>query len=325
MAGDRTGLKSMKFRTSVIAFLAISIIVHGAFVLAMALPDNTPSAAGPPPALTAQGNSFADMVQGSEASEPDTSTPSEVTDQIDAAPAPSATPRATASDAETADAGLQLQPEELNETAVDVAATSIASMAPVAAAPVAAIQPTEIASVQPQVIEALPDVEVNDVTSDTVRPTRRPANLGQTPPPPPPPQTQQARQTPAALQGNANQDTRRGTVATTQNTGQATQSGQGQQVDQAAVAAARQAAANYGNVVMRQISRTRRENTRSRGVAVVSFRVGASGQLASVGIGQSSGDADLDRIAVNHVHRAAPFPAPPAGAQTSFSIQFQGR
>lgn len=315
----------MNFRTSVTAFFAVSVIVHGAFILAMALPDNSPSAAGPPPALTAQGNSFADMVQGSEASEPDTSMPSEVTEQADAAPAPSAPPTATASVVESVDAGLQLQPEELSEMLADVAATSVAQIAQVVPTPTAAIQPTEITSVQPQLIEALPDVEVNEVTSDTVRPPRRPANLGQTPPPPPPRQTQQARQAPAAPQGNANQDTRRGTVATTQDTGQATQSGQGQQVDQAAVAAARQAAANYGNAVMRRISRTRRENTRSRGVAVVSFRVGASGQLASVGIGQSSGDAELDRIAVNHVRRAAPFPAPPAGAQTSFSIQFQGR
>ncbi|AKS46345.1 outer membrane transport energization protein TonB [Octadecabacter temperatus] len=315
----------MNVRASVVAFLAVSAVAHGALVWAMALPENAPSAAGPPPALTAQGNSFADMVQGVEASEPDTSAPSEITDQADASPTPLPTPTATTAEVETADAGLQLQPEELSEMLADVAAVPEAAIASVAPAPVVAVQPTEIARVQPQVIEALPDVVVNDVTSNTVRPPRRPANLGQTPPPPPPRQTQQARQTPAAPQGNSNQDTRRGTQTTAPPTAQATPSGQGQQVDQAAVAAARQAAANYGNVVMRRISRTRRENTRSRGVAVVSFRVGASGQLASVGIGQSSGDAELDRIAVNHVRRAAPFPAPPSGAQTSFSIQFQGR
>ncbi|SMX30864.1 cell envelope integrity protein TolA [Octadecabacter ascidiaceicola] len=315
----------MSFRTSAMTFFAISIIVHGAFVLAMAVPDNAPSAAGPPPALTAHGNSFADMVQGSEAATPDTSSPSEVTDQADATPVPSVSPTLVAVDIENVDAGLKLQPEELSEMLADVAATSVAAIVPAAPAEVTAIQPTEITSVQPQVIEALPDVEVNEVTSDTVRPPRRPANLGQTPPSPPPRQTQQARQAPAAPQGNANQDARRGTVATTQNAGQATQSGQGQQADQAAVAAARQAAANYGNVVMRAISRTRRERTRSRGIAVVSFRVGSSGQLASIGIAQSSGDASLDQVAVNHVRRAAPFPAPPQGAQTSFSIQFQGQ
>jgi protein TonB len=313
----------MNVRASVVAFLAVSAVAHGAFVLAMAVPDTAPSAAGPPPALMAQGNSFADMVQGVEASEPDTSTPSEVTDQADASAAPSPTPTATAALVEIADAGVQLQPEELSEMRPDIAATPEAAIASVAPAPAAAVQPSEIASVQPHVIEALPDIVVNEVTSSTVRPPRRPANLGQ--PPPPPRQTQQARQTPAAPQGNSTQDTRRGTETTAPPRAQATQSGQGQQVDQSAVAAARQAAANYGNVVMRRISRTRRENTRSRGVAVVSFRVGASGQLASVGIGQSSGDAELDRIAVNHVRRAAPFPAPPAGAQTSFSIQFQGR
>jgi protein TonB len=313
----------MNVRMPVIAFLANSLMVHSAFVLAMAVPDNSLSAAGPPPALTAQGNSFADMVQGSEASVLDTSTPSEVTDQTVTVPTPSASQTPTAVSIESVDVGLQLLPEELSEILADVAASSVAAIVPIMPEEAVAIQPTEITSVQTQILEALPEVEVGKATSDTVRPQRRSANLGQTPPPPR--QTQQAQQAPSASQGNADQDARRGANTTAQNTRQATQSGQGQQVDQVAVAAARQAAADYGNVVMRRISRTRRVNIRSRGVAVVSFRVGALGQLTVVQVGQSSGDMELDRIAINHVRRAAPFPAPPAGAQTSFSIQFQGR
>lgn len=315
----------MTFRGSVFVFLAVSAALHGAFVLAMMVPDNSLAAAGPPPALVAQGNSFADMVQGSEAAEPDTAEPTEVTDQTDAAPTPSINAAEPPAEAEAAETGVALQPNELSAGPADVLATTTQALVPAKPTQAAPIQPAEVASAQPQLIEALPDVEVNEATSDTVRPPRRPANLGQTPPPPPPRQTQQAQRAPAAPQGNSNQDTRRGTQTTQPARAQATQTGQGQQVDQAAVAAARQAAANYGNVVMRRISRTRRESTRARGVAVVSFRIAASGQLASVGIGRSSGNADLDSIAVNHVRRAAPFPAPPAGAQTSFSIQFEGR
>lgn len=313
----------MKVRASIAGFLGASVLVHGAFVHALAVPDNSLSAAGPPPALVAQGTSFADMIEGTPEQVPDRVEPSEINEQADQASAPAAAPSAPPELAETPQAGVQLEQAELSETPADILAiTAVPEL--MAIAPVA---PSVSASAQPQVIEALPDVQINEVAPDTVRPPRRPANLGEAPPPPPPPprQTQQARQTPAPSQGNAPQDARRGTVAQTQNTGQTTQSGQGQQVDQAAMQAARQAAANYGNVVMRAISRTRRENTRARGTAVVSFRVGASGQLSSVGIAQSSGDATLDQIAVNHVRRAAPFPAPPVGAQTSFSIQFQGR
>lgn len=89
--------------------------------------------------------------------------------------------------------------------------------------------------------------------------------------------------------------------------------------------AQRQAAANYGNEVMRRIQRTRQERAPARGVAVVAFRIAASGQLAAVSIAQSSGNAELDAIALNHIRRAAPFPPPPQGARTSFSVQIGGR
>ena len=97
------------------------------------------------------------------------------------------------------------------------------------------------------------------------------------------------------------------------------------QKEQAAIAAARQAAANYPNQIVRRINRVRRESTRARGVAVVSFQISGSGQLTAVSIARSSGNADFDRMALNHIRRASPFSAPPSGARTSFTFEFQGR
>jgi len=320
----------MNVRLTIFGFVAVSFIIHGAVVLAMSVPDMSLSAASPPPAMVSQGNSFANLAQGAQSSSPDVTPPTEVVDQAETSPSPTAAAAVTPSQIETASAGVQLQPEELQQTPADIAATAtvltLTATQPVEPAQVTATQPAQIAAAQPQTLEALPDVEVRDVTADTIRPPGRPANLGEAPPPPQ--QTQQARQTPPTPQGNSNENTRRGAATASQNTGQAAQSGQGQQVDQAAVAAARQAAANYGNVVVRRIQRTRRENYRGRGrgrEATVGFGIETSGQLAWVRIESSSGDAELDELAVRHIRRAAPFPAPPAGAGGGYSWVFEGR
>lgn len=333
--------------------LAGSLVVHGGGVAGLVTPQNRLVAAGPPPALVQAGNSFADMVNGQVPDAPpahieDTPPTEDLTPQAEVTPTPQVAPDDTrpAEVDQTAQPTntLQLEAEEITDQFADVQASviapvegataqpvspEVATATPVAPRPVEplspAIAPQTLESVAPDVLEALPDVQVNEVTARTVRPPTRPSNLGETPPPPrqtaqqPRPTQQQARPT----QGNAQQDTNRGTQ-TNQPNGQATQQGQGQQVDQAAVQAARQAAAAYPNAVMRRISRTRRENTRLRGVAVVAFRVGSGGQLISVGIARSSGSDELDRIAVDHVRRAAPFPPPPPGAQTSFNVQIQG-
>ena len=48
-------------------------------------------------------------------------------------------------------------------------------------------------------------------------------------------------------------------------------------------------------------------------------------ELAGLSVARSSGSAALDRAALRVVQRAAPFPAPPAGAQRSFSIKIEAR
>ena len=58
-----------------------------------------------------------------------------------------------------------------------------------------------------------------------------------------------------------------------------------------------------------------------RGVSVIEFALDETGGVASVSLLRSSGDADLDAESVALVGRAAPFPAPPPGAQRAFAAE----
>lgn len=85
-----------------------------------------------------------------------------------------------------------------------------------------------------------------------------------------------------------------------------------------------QAASNYPGQVFKRLSRVRKPRGLGRGRAVVAFRVSSNGNLAAVSIARSSGNRKIDRAALQHVRRAAPFPSPPRGAQTQFSFSFEG-
>ncbi len=80
---------------------------------------------------------------------------------------------------------------------------------------------------------------------------------------------------------------------------------------------------NYPGLVMRRIQRAKRR-ANVRGVAVVRFRVTAGGGLSGLSIARSSGSGKLDGIALAQVRRAAPFPPPPSGARTSFTVRIKG-
>ncbi|WP_103333831.1 energy transducer TonB family protein [Pseudotabrizicola formosa] len=131
----------------------------------------------------------------------------------------------------------------------------------------------------------------------------------------------EAQSTPVAA-GNADRNARKGAQS-----GQdaapasATAAGSGAQAAQAGNAAR----ATYPAVVLRKIERTRKPASRARGSVVVAFRVAPSGGLASAQVVRSSGDPALERTALDHIRRAAPFPPPPAGAETDFRFEFVGR
>lgn len=85
------------------------------------------------------------------------------------------------------------------------------------------------------------------------------------------------------------------------------------------------AAASYASSVLRKISRTRKAKSPAKGRVVVSFSVSGNGTLQSARIAKSSGDARLDQVALDHIRRAAPFPAPPPSAKRNFAFEFIGK
>lgn len=90
-------------------------------------------------------------------------------------------------------------------------------------------------------------------------------------------------------------------------------------------AAGNAAVSNYPGQVMRCISRAGRPRGGSRGTAVVAFVVSSNGRIAQVSLARSSGNARLDRAALQTISRAGPCPAPPPGAQRSYQISIKGR
>ncbi|WP_370311969.1 TonB family protein [Sagittula sp.] len=125
----------------------------------------------------------------------------------------------------------------------------------------------------------------------------------------------------AAPRGNAQQNARAGS---TNGSRQATnrQSGSGDSKRQATGNAA---ASNYPGVVMSCVSRAGRPNVSGGGTARVSFSVSTSGRVTGVGLAGRSGNAALDRVAVQLIRRVGSCPPPPPGARRSFSISITAR
>ena len=291
-------------KAAVALAVVLSLSLHLSAMAALAPRDQVLIEGGVSAAQEAAlGNSFADFAEGAvpvaPSAEPARPVPAEplTPTQTPVTPAPAATPPValSAEALEGSEAVLPISPEAAPATPPEMATPEITAPAPPAAPspPVAAAQPPA------PMLEPLPEVVAQTATAETPRPRPRAA-----------PQ-------PA---GNAPQSARRGSAEGSERArGAETTSGA------SASAPGNAAVSNYPGEVMRRIQRTRQQRTSARGRAVVSFTVGADGALASVGVQRSSGSAELDRIAQDHIRRAAPFPPPPAGAQRAFSFEFVGR
>ncbi len=302
--------------------LAVSVGVHASGLIALA-PEPARSLEGGPAQLAMIGNSFEDAVAGrltpsEQVSETEPVTPPETTQ----APTPEVTPAtAPVSEPLTAEATppAEPMPTETTPAAVPVVPNTPA-IVPTAPTPpeitTQAAPPEETAPAPPDRIVAQSGPEVQTPDADTPRPQprgERPAQVVEAPRREPP-----AQQAPT---GSAAQDSRAG--QTTGNAqGNAAQSAQGGAAQSASDG---RAAAAYPQQVNRHLSRLRRPSARFNGETVVTFTIAPGGGLASVVVARSSGSAEFDQIAVSHVHGAAPFPAPPPGAQRSFNVTVQGR
>ncbi|MGJ8544185.1 MAG: TonB family protein [Sulfitobacter sp.] len=243
------------------------------------------------------GASFADMTQGVQTPEtPDTLDPVEP-DLVEPDPVETAQPEPV--QPVQSDTAQPLQPQAATPTPPDV---------------VAALKP----DTPPETLTATPET---GATSLSARPLKRPETL-KTPPrrTEATPKKTKPKPKKSAPKGNAKQSAKAGSQSGSNNSAKAKASG-----TRAASTAGNAAASNYPGKVMRKLSRVRRPSVRARGAARVRFTVAASGQLAGVSIAKSSGSAQLDQAAMQLVRRAAPFPAPPPGAQRSFSINISGK
>ncbi|MCR6628564.1 MAG: cell envelope integrity protein TolA [Magnetospirillum sp.] len=85
---------------------------------------------------------------------------------------------------------------------------------------------------------------------------------------------------------------------------------------------------DYVRLLWSRIMRFRPERVPFAGTARLHFTLGADGSLQAVEISASSGSGLLDRIALDAVKRASPFPLPPADLpmdMLTFEIPFQFR
>ena len=118
--------------------------------------------------------------------------------------------------------------------------------------------------------------------------------------------TQKKGSAPQAAKKGASSGSAAGTAARTGGGGNKAQSGNA-------------AMSNYGGKVLSRVQRRMPNNVRGKGLAKVSLSIGANGRLISAFLVQSSGNARIDKAALQAVKRASPFPKPPNG-QTFTSI-----
>ncbi len=81
----------------------------------------------------------------------------------------------------------------------------------------------------------------------------------------------------------------------------------------------------YAGKVHSAIARNRRGIKGATGSATVTFTIGPAGFIRGARVSRSSGKQALDQAALSSVRGAAPFPAPPPGAKSTYSIQIYFR
>lgn len=322
------------------AFLTGAIVLSGSVGLhlggfALAPSRGIQIEGGAPMQLAMLGNSFADMTTGSIASPP----PEDVEKPVEHVEALQPAEQDTTETAQHAAAvALDIAENHINPVVPLTPKPPIPEHAPalqpqvsaVVSPPIVAVPQLTLPAAQPagpepakplqttaaltpvtptQTVTAQPVVQLKKATPDTVRPLARPAKRVKP----------QSSTVPASRKGgdqSARKGQDSGTAAgkaassSTRNTGKPSAEGNA-------------AISNYPGLVMNKIHRVRKERAGTRGKAIVGFKVSASGAAASVHIRKSSGSAKIDSMAIRHIQRASPFPAPPKGAQRSFSVLFE--
>jgi protein TonB len=88
----------------------------------------------------------------------------------------------------------------------------------------------------------------------------------------------------------------------------------------AAVPEVSEEAKGYAKIVYQHIASKPQRKVRGKGTVTIEFKLNTDGSIAYAKIIKSSGRTRVDKAALNHVKRAAPFPKPPAHAGLSFTL-----
>ncbi|WP_371156892.1 TonB family protein [Jannaschia sp. 2305UL9-9] len=313
----------MKRWLGIPAALAASLAVHAAGLSLGVTPDAVQVEGGANVAEVRIGSAFRDTVQG---------TPNAASTPVAPSPTPQPTtsvrphhPVTPSARPVTAVASAPATHQPRSDTATSTAAMTVTTpTAPVTPA----IDPQHSTSIAPSQSHATPSPAVTAAQPPVAETIVASEPQATTPlisarPPSKPAVPEDFRPTPPRVQaarGNADADRRAG-------------SARGQEQARAPAAPAAQAraqatssgaaaAANYAGQVMARLARQRVPRLSERGRATVGFSITSSGGLGSVSLIASSGSSVVDRAALGFVRSAAPFPRPPAGAQTRFSVPF---
>lgn len=334
MTRTRIGLR-------IVLALTASLGVHFAAAMVMTPAEqNIQIEGGVTTEIAAIGASFEDLLEGTFSPQPAAATPSApvkpaVVEAAAVHPVPDAPAEAVPA-ASRASSGEPVFPPVSPENALaplsiqPVAATS-ASM-PLRSSEAPLVLPTRRANAAPPVqvpmqisAESAETVSASPVDDEIPVPVARP-----------PRRDEERRLTEAAqktkpvakkqvsqsLRGNASRNSRAGQAAGREQS--KTKRG-GTSTDGQARKAGNAQASNYPGKVYSRIRRTRQGQAGGRGVARVRFSIAGNGALASIQLAASSGSASVDRIAIDHIRRSAPFPPPPPGAQRNYVIPVEVR
>ena len=322
-------------RLAALLALAMAAVAHAGAVV---FTDTAPvEQAGGETALAAEGSAFANLAVGVEAPQPAAVMPEQprAAQQTPEAAQPMETPQAQSPVLEPVfvpvitaaqTPGIEVTPPQVHSDPIPPKAVTptppTTALPPTQPAVQQAAKPMETVEQEPveQAEAPQPPMEQAPPVEQSLKPRPRPlrppqvakAEVVRTPPEPTTPSAQP--------RGNSNANATRGVAE-----GAAKQpGGQSRQTGGKARQQGNAAASNYPGLILRRIERAKRR-ANVRGEAVVAFRIAPSGGLAQVAIARSSGSARLDDIALAQVRRAAPFPPPPAGARTSFTVRIKGK
>ncbi|MDO8885175.1 MAG: TonB family protein [Pseudotabrizicola sp.] len=278
-----------KARLPFVAALALSGALHAAGAIAIAPHEDLAVEGGAPATIALLGEAFEDLAQGAQ--------------PVAATSAPPA-PTGTAQFPPITAAAMAPPPLLPSADVADLALPVAATMAPTPATPTLA----------------------QTAKAETAAPDRSPrprARLEKPLAKAPPTEKRAAKSAAPVPAGNADRAAHKGSQDGQEAAPTAAASGAGN--TKPAQQAGNAARSSYPGLVLRKIEGTRKTASSARGTVVVAFRVASSGALASARVARSTGDPSLERAALDHIRRAAPFPPPPAGAETEFRFEFVGR